>query len=245
MAASEPVVPPVIKPKAVKRKLVLKGDQKGVRSKPQRVSQRCLGKWEASKAKPNTEADPVEILSEEERATPTKPGEKSLPTTDIKDTAVEAGEVSPTPSGQVGHEEQETNDIRTSGETNPTAQDKSSQQAEKEPEAEEEEDDGQEARYQAERKRKGKALLQRKPSGMKRRAVNIGVVLTEPAQGTPPSHREQSDSEYAVSEESESDSDTSMEDEEYNEQQLPDDHRELLHPPAGETPIQAMDGKAH
>ncbi|XP_042027087.1 cyclic nucleotide-gated cation channel beta-1-like [Salvia splendens] len=44
---SEPVAPPVIKPKAVKRKLVLKGEPKARQPKPQ--SQRCLGKWAASK----------------------------------------------------------------------------------------------------------------------------------------------------------------------------------------------------
>ncbi|XP_042059589.1 fibrous sheath CABYR-binding protein-like [Salvia splendens] len=40
----EPVAPPVTKPKAVKRKLVLRDDPKAVRPKPKRVSQRCLGK---------------------------------------------------------------------------------------------------------------------------------------------------------------------------------------------------------
>ncbi|XP_041995735.1 lysine-specific demethylase 6B-like [Salvia splendens] len=77
----EPVAPPVSKPKAVKRKLVLKSDPKAERPKPKRVSQRCLGKWTSSKAKANTAADAVEVSSEEERTTPTKPGEESLSTT--------------------------------------------------------------------------------------------------------------------------------------------------------------------
>ncbi|XP_042067211.1 fibrous sheath CABYR-binding protein-like [Salvia splendens] len=131
----EPVAPPVTKPKAVKRKLVLKRYPRVERLKPERVSQRCLGKWASSKANPNTEADPVEILSDEERATPMKPGEEFLPTTDLEDTR------------------------------------------------------------------------------------------------TPPSRREQSDSEYAISEESDSDSDISLENEDCSEQQLPRDHRELVHPP--------------
>ncbi|XP_042016217.1 uncharacterized protein LOC121764227 [Salvia splendens] len=39
----EPVAPPVVKPKPIKRSLILKTDPKANRPKPQRVSQRCLG----------------------------------------------------------------------------------------------------------------------------------------------------------------------------------------------------------
>ncbi|XP_042016249.1 fibrous sheath CABYR-binding protein-like [Salvia splendens] len=158
----EPVAPPVTKPKAVKRKLVLKRYPRAERPKPERVSQRCLGKWASSKANPNAEADPVEILSDEERATPTKPGEEFLPTTDLEDTTREN---------------------------------------EAEPEEEKDEDDGEKARYQEERKRKGKALMKKKPSVKRQRTANTGVVITEAVLRTLPSRREQSDSEYAISEE--------------------------------------------
>ena len=40
-----------------------------------------------------------------------------------------------------------------------------------------------------------------------------------------------SDSDYTSSKESESESDVSLDGEEYHEQQLPDNHQELLHPP--------------
>ncbi|XP_042050080.1 translation initiation factor IF-2-like [Salvia splendens] len=166
----EPVAPPVTKPKAVKRKLVLKRYPRAERPKLERVSQRCLRKWASSKANPNTEADPVEILSDEERATPTKPGEEFLPTTDLEDTTRKNEAVSPTLSSQ-GEEADgmaEALDLasRSVGhkETSPTAQDQFSTQAEKEPEEEKDEDDGEEARYQEERKRKGKALMKKKPS---------------------------------------------------------------------------------
>ncbi|XP_041991543.1 trichohyalin-like [Salvia splendens] len=200
----KPEAPPVVKPKPIKRSLILKADPKADRPKPQRVSQRCLGKWAASRAKPNTEVDPVEILGEEERTTPTKPGEESLPVADLEDTAMETKAVSSTLSGQ----------------------------AEKEPEEEKDKVDREEVRYREERKRKGKAPMKKKPSTKKPRLVNTGIVITEAAQRTPSSRREQSDSEYEFSEESESASDTSMEDEEYKEQKLPNDHQELLHPPA-------------
>ncbi|XP_042038338.1 uncharacterized protein LOC121784243 [Salvia splendens] len=184
----------------------------GQNSKPKRVSQRCLGKWASSKAKVNTAADTVEILSEEEGTTPTKPGEGSLPATDLEDTAVATEAVSQTPSDQgeettqmaegsdlasapAGHVEPRTEGTRISTETRPSATDQPSKHAEKELE---DERDSDEDRYRAERKRKGKEH-----------------------------RREQSDSEYAVSEESESDSDISLENEEYSEQQLPHDHREL------------------
>ncbi|XP_042013804.1 uncharacterized protein LOC121762102 [Salvia splendens] len=116
-------------------------------------------------------------------------------------------------------------------ETSPTAQDQFSAQAEKEPEEEKDEDDGEEVRYQEERKRKGKALMKKKPSVKRQRTANTSVVTTEAVQRTPPSRREQSDSEYAISEESDSDSDISLENEECSEQQLPRDHRELVHSP--------------
>ncbi|XP_042035188.1 neurofilament medium polypeptide-like [Salvia splendens] len=102
---------------------------------------------------------------------------------------------------------------------------------EREPEEEKDEDDGEEARYQEERKRKGKALIKKKPSVKRQRTANTGVVITEAVQRTPPSRREQSDSEYAITEESDSDSDISLENEECSEQQLPRNHRELVHPP--------------
>ncbi|XP_042003808.1 uncharacterized protein LOC121752780 [Salvia splendens] len=98
----------------------------------------------------------------------------------------------------------------------------------REPEEEKDEDDGEEARYQVERKRKGKAPIKEKSSNKKPRTVNIGIVITDPAQRTPPHRQETDDSDYAASEDSDSDSDISLEDEEYREQQLPHDHRELL-----------------
>ncbi|XP_042056244.1 fibrous sheath CABYR-binding protein-like [Salvia splendens] len=103
--------------------------------------------------------------------------------------------------------------------------------SEREPEEEKDEDDGEEASYQEERKRKGKGLMKKKPSVKRQRTTNTGVVITEAVQRTPPSRREQSDSEYAISQESDSDSDISLENEECSEQQLPRDHRELVHPP--------------
>ncbi|XP_042065399.1 proline-, glutamic acid- and leucine-rich protein 1-like [Salvia splendens] len=94
------VAPPVLKPKVVKRKLVLRDDPKAVRPKPKRVSQRCLGKWASSKMKANTAADPVEVLSDEERVTPTKPGEESFPATNLEDASTATEVVSTTPSDQ-------------------------------------------------------------------------------------------------------------------------------------------------
>ncbi|XP_042029884.1 zinc finger CCCH domain-containing protein 18-like [Salvia splendens] len=96
----EQVVPPVLKPKAVKRKLVFKGDPKAERLKPKRVSQRCLGKWTSKKAGANTAASALEISSEEHRATPTKPGEESLSATNLKYASTATEVVSPTPSDQ-------------------------------------------------------------------------------------------------------------------------------------------------
>ncbi|XP_042035161.1 pharyngeal muscle protein 2-like [Salvia splendens] len=96
------------------------------------------------------------------------------------------------------------------------------------PEEEKEEDDGEEVRYQVERKRKGKDPMKKKSSNKKPRTVNIGIVITDPAQRTLPHRQEIDDSDYAASEDSDSDSDISLEDEEYSEQQLPHDHRELI-----------------
>ncbi|XP_042019040.1 transmembrane protein 131-like [Salvia splendens] len=96
----EPVVPPVLKPKTVKRKLVLKNDSKAERPKPKRVSQRCLGRWTSSKVGANTTACVVEISSEEEKNTPTKPGDESLSATNLEDASTTTGMISPTPSDQ-------------------------------------------------------------------------------------------------------------------------------------------------
>ncbi|XP_042030018.1 titin-like [Salvia splendens] len=209
-----PVAPPVVKPKAVKKKLVLKGEPKASRPKPQRVSQRCLGRWAASKAKANTAENPEEIVSEEQKDTPKRTGDEPIHATGLEDTAV-----SPAQSEQgketervvegldlapesVGPDGSKKIDARVHGETTSTAQDESLLQAEEE------------ARYQQARKRKGKAPIQRKSITKKSRVVNTGIVITEAARRTPPSRQELSDSEYAVSEESASDSDISLEDEE-------------------------------
>ncbi|XP_042067172.1 immunoglobulin A1 protease autotransporter-like [Salvia splendens] len=221
---SEQVVPPVIKPKAVKRKLVLKGDQKEVQPKPQRVSQRCLGKWAASKALASTVESPVEISSEEEQATHKKAEGKPTQATDQEDTGVspvqneqgaetegvaEGPDLAP---GSVRTEEADDVDAQAPGVTTLTAQEE-------------------EAQYQRARKRKGKAPIQKKSVTKRSRVANTGIVITEASQQTPPSRKELSDSEYAASEEPDSDSDISLEGEEYGEQSLPDDHRELVHPP--------------
>ncbi|XP_041994748.1 uncharacterized protein LOC121745028 [Salvia splendens] len=146
-----PAAPPVLKPKAVKQKLVLKNDPKAVRPKPKRVSQRRLGKWASSKARANTTKDPVVILSEEEQSTSTKPGEESLSATDLQHTAMETEVVSPMPSDKgdeieqvaegldlapqsVGHVEQRDDRTRIRVETRPTAEDQPSTQAGKKPE---------------------------------------------------------------------------------------------------------------
>ncbi|XP_042035082.1 uncharacterized protein LOC121781399 [Salvia splendens] len=220
----EPVAPPVSKPKAVKRKLVLKSDLKAERPKPKRVSQRCLGKWTSSKAKANTAADAVEVSSEEERTTPTKPREQSLSTTNLEDASTATEVVTPTPSDQreetdkmaegldlafesVGHDEPRDDRTHIRVETQPTAQDKPSTQIEKRPE---EDEDGNEDRYREERKKKGKAPVTKKPSRKKQHTVNAGVVITKPDQRAPPRRREPSDSEYTASEESGSDNDVSL-----------------------------------
>ncbi|XP_042066517.1 uncharacterized protein LOC121809758 [Salvia splendens] len=218
----EPVAPPVLKPKAVKRKLVLRDDPKAVRPKPKRVSQRCLGKWTSSKTKANTAADPVEVLSDEERVTPTKPGEESFPATNLEDASTAAEVVTTTPSDQRDETKQMAEGLDLVSES-----DKPSTQSEKKPEEDEDRD---EDRYQEDIKRKGKAPVKRKPSSKKQHTVNICIVITDPAQRTPPHRQEKNGSDYAASEESGSDSDISLEDEEYGEQQLPLNHRELVHP---------------
>ncbi|XP_042019114.1 titin homolog [Salvia splendens] len=212
-----PAAPPVLKPRTVKRQLILKSGPVAERQKPTRVSQRCLDKWAASKAK--------------EKDSPKKSGDEPIHATGLEDTAV-----SPTQSEQgeeiervaegldltpesVGPGGSENIDARVHGETTSTAQDESLLQAEEE------------ARYQQARKRKEKAPIQRKSVTKKSRVVNTGIVITEAALRTPPSRQELSDSEYAASEESASDSDISLEDEEHGEQLLPDDHRELVHLP--------------
>ncbi|XP_047942833.1 translation initiation factor IF-2-like [Salvia hispanica] len=91
----ETIAPTVSKPKQVKRKLVLKNDPKAKRQKPKRVSQRCLGKWTSSKAGANIAADAVEISSEDERTTPTKPGEEPS-TTSQEEAPMATGMVPPT-----------------------------------------------------------------------------------------------------------------------------------------------------
>ncbi|XP_042065419.1 skin secretory protein xP2-like [Salvia splendens] len=83
-----PEAEPVVKPIPVRRKLVVKADPKADSPKPQRVSQRCLGKWASSRAKPNTAEDPIEIASEEERATPKKAEGEPVQATDQEDTGV-------------------------------------------------------------------------------------------------------------------------------------------------------------
>ncbi|XP_042035108.1 uncharacterized protein LOC121781436 [Salvia splendens] len=151
----EPVAPPVSKPKAGKRKLVLNSDPKAERPQPKRVSQRCLGKWTSSKAKANTAADAVEVSSEEEMTTPTKLGEESLSeesllATNLEDASTATEVVTPTPSDQreetdkmaegldlasesVGHDEPRDDSIHIHVETQPTAQDKPSTETEKRP----------------------------------------------------------------------------------------------------------------
>ncbi|XP_042032290.1 fibrous sheath CABYR-binding protein-like [Salvia splendens] len=228
-----PVAPPVVKPKPVNRRLVLKADPKADRPKPHRVSQRCLGKWAAKKAKPNTAADLLEIVSEDERETPTKPGEESLPTADPRDSAMVVDDAPQTQGGRSEDTERMVEGLDLASESvEPEGSEEDGTHVENRSTAQEESLAEEEARYQVERKQKGKAVMKKKPSTKKPRIVNTGIVITEAAQRTPSSRREQSDSEYGISEEFESDSDTSTEDEEYKEQQLPNDHRELLHPPA-------------
>ncbi|XP_042059379.1 translation initiation factor IF-2-like [Salvia splendens] len=87
-AEPEVEAPQVVKPIPVRRKLVVKADPKADSPKPQRVSQRCLGKWASSRAKPNTAEDPIEIASEEKRATPKEAEGEPVQATDQEDTGV-------------------------------------------------------------------------------------------------------------------------------------------------------------
>ncbi|XP_047949304.1 titin-like [Salvia hispanica] len=233
----ETIAPTVSKPKPVKRKLVLKNDPKEERQKPKRVSQRCLGKWTSNKAGANTAADAVEISSEDERATPTKPGEEPS-TTSREDAPMATGTVSSTPNDQeeeadkvaegldlasesVGQEEAINDNTSTCVVTEPTAQVDLSTPADEEAKANETED-----MYLQERKRKGKAPAKKKHVVKKQRIANTSIVIREPGE-----RKRLSDSDYTSSEESESESDISLDGEEYHEQQLPDNHQELVHPP--------------
>ncbi|XP_047949152.1 endochitinase A-like [Salvia hispanica] len=89
----------VTKTKPVKRRLVLKNDPKAEKQKPQRVSQRCLGKWKSNTAGANTAADAVEVSSEDEKTTPTKPGEEPSKASQ-EDTQMATGTISSTPTDQ-------------------------------------------------------------------------------------------------------------------------------------------------
>ncbi|XP_042056375.1 uncharacterized protein LOC121800954 [Salvia splendens] len=62
----EPVAPPVVKPKPIKRSLILKTDPKAIRPKPQRVSQRCLGKSVGHRETGPTTQDPFSSQAEKE-----------------------------------------------------------------------------------------------------------------------------------------------------------------------------------
>ncbi|XP_047943089.1 uncharacterized protein LOC125189913 [Salvia hispanica] len=160
----------VSKPKPVKRRLVLKNDPKAERQNPQRVSQRCLGKWKSNKAGANTAANAVEASSEDEKTTPTKPGEEPSKTSQ-KDTQMARRTVSSTPkedadkvvegldlaSESVGREEAIGSDTSTRRVTEPTTHEDASTQAGEEAKAMEIED-----KYIQERKRKGKAPAKKK-----------------------------------------------------------------------------------
>ncbi|XP_042032249.1 uncharacterized protein LOC121778931 [Salvia splendens] len=213
----ETVTPSILKPPPVKRPITEK-------PKPTRVSQRCLGKWTASKAQTNTTENPVEIISEEEQATPKKAEIEPVQATDQEDVGVSSVQNEPgtetewmtegpdLASGSVSPRGSEHVKYPVPGDTTLTAQEEETQ-------------------YQRARKRKGKAPLKKKSVTKKPRVANTRIVITEASQRTPPSRGERSDSEYTASEESDSDSGISLENEEYGEQSLPDDHRELVHPP--------------
>ena len=152
----ETIAPTVSKPKPVKRKRVLKNDPKAERQKPKRVSQSCLGKWTSNKEGANTAADAVEISNEDERTTPTKPGEEPS-TTSQEDTPMATGTISSTPNDQeeeadkvaegldlasksVGQEEAINNDTSDCVVTEPTAQVEHSTLADEETKVDEGED---------------------------------------------------------------------------------------------------------
>ncbi|XP_047945649.1 uncharacterized protein LOC125192179 [Salvia hispanica] len=228
----------VTKPKPVKRKLVLKSDPKAEWQKPQRVSQRCLGRWTSTKAGANTAANTMEVSSDDEKTTPTKPGEEPSNASQV-DTQLAKGTVSSTPTDQeektdkvaegldlasasVGQEEEARSDTSARMVTEPTAQEDISTQADDEAETMEIEV----TTCSQERKRKGKAPVKMKQVMKKQRTANAGIVIREPEE-----RGKSSDSDYTSSEESESESDISLEREEYREQQLPNDHHKLVHPP--------------
>ncbi|XP_041999922.1 proteoglycan 4-like [Salvia splendens] len=201
--------PTVIKSKVVKRKLVLKDDPKDERQKPKRVSQRCLGRGLTRKAGANTASETVTISSDEEGVTPTKPGDKPMPAADQEDTLEKAEVVPPTPTSQkVGTPTKPRED------PSDTPLDKSvinTQATEptalEKPSASTEKkpaEETEEERYLQERKRKGKAHSRRE---------------------------EISDEDYTSNDEPDPEDDVSLEDEEFREQPLPNDHRELVHPP--------------
>ncbi|XP_047943102.1 uncharacterized protein LOC125189927 [Salvia hispanica] len=176
----------VTKPKPVKRRLVLKNDPKAERQKPQRVSQRCLGKWTSNKAGANTAADAVEVSSDDEKTTPTKPGEEPSNASQ-EDTQMATGTVSATPTDQeentdkvaegldlasesVGREEAARSDTSARMVAEPTAQEDTSTQADEEAEAM----DIEETKYIQERKRKGKAPVKKKQVMKKQRTARAG-----------------------------------------------------------------------
>lgn len=86
-----------------------------------------------------------------------------------------------------------------------------------------------EERYQPERKRKGKAPTQKKHSSKKPRTTT--VVIREPEQERWPPKEESSDEEYTSIDEPDFEDDVSLEDEEFWDQRLADEHCELVHPP--------------
>ncbi|XP_041999923.1 cell surface glycoprotein 1-like [Salvia splendens] len=201
--------PTVIKSKVVKRKLVLKDNPKDERQKPKRVSQRCLGRGLTRKAGANTASETVTISSDEEGVTPTKPEEKPMPAADQEDTLEKAEVVPPTPTSQkVGTPTKPRED------PSDTPLDKSvintqatEPTAQEKPSASTEKkpaEETEEERYLQERKRKGKAHSRRE---------------------------EISDEDYTSNDEPDPEDDVSLEDEEFREQPLPNDHSELVHPP--------------
>ncbi|XP_042003825.1 uncharacterized protein LOC121752801 [Salvia splendens] len=129
-AEPEVEAPQVVKPIPVRRKLVVKADPKADSLKPQRVSQRCLGKWASSRAKPNTSEDPIEIASEEERATPKKAEGELVQATDQEDTGVSPVQNEPgtTTEGMAG----EPNLTSASGRSDGSEKDEALLQAEEE-----------------------------------------------------------------------------------------------------------------
>ncbi|XP_042012098.1 nucleolin-like [Salvia splendens] len=227
------------KSKAVKRKLVLKDYPKAERQKPKRISQGCLGRGMAEKAGANTASEAVEILSEEERMTPTKPWEDPKSATAQEESHPEIEPKSSTPTGQ--EEGTPTKPRENLSEvppepveekivealiTQPTSQDEPSTSADVKREEEDEE-----KRYQLERKRKGKAPVQKKQSNKKACTVITGIMIRYSKQRSLPPRREDSDEEYASGDEPESEDDVSLEDENFQEYQLPENHHELIHPP--------------